>query len=69
MFLLTKLTALLPKKLQPYAKAVWPAAITVVGVGVSWVATGNLNVTEIRTAIGGALLALVTLGVPNRASA
>lgn len=66
MYLLSKLTALLPAPLQPYAKAAWPAVITAVGVGVSWVSTGNLDVAEIRAAIGGGLLALVTLGVPNR---
>jgi hypothetical protein len=66
MFLLEKLTLLLPKRLQPYAKAAWPAIISVVAAAVSWVATGNLDLSEIRTAIGGGLLALVTLGVPNR---
>lgn len=66
MFLLEKLTAVLPTKLQPYAKAVYPAAITIAGAGASWIATGGLDVSEIRTAIGGGLLALVTLGVPNR---
>jgi hypothetical protein len=65
MFILTKLTGLLPARLQPYAKAVYPAVATLVGVGVSWVSTGQLNTTEIRTAIVGAGLALVTLGVPN----
>jgi acetyl-CoA carboxylase beta subunit len=40
--------------------------VTLVGVGISWATTGNLNTSEIHAAIGGAGLALVTLGVPNR---
>jgi hypothetical protein len=37
MFVLEKLTNLLPSRLRPYAKAVWPAIATVVGVGIQLV--------------------------------
>lgn len=66
MFLLTKLTNLLPRPLQPYAKATYPALTALAAAGASWVATGNLDTAEIRTAVGGLALALITLGVPNR---
>lgn len=66
MFLLDKLTAVLPKQLQPYAKAVYPGVVALAGAGVSWATTGNLDATEIRTAVGGIILALVSYGVPNR---
>jgi hypothetical protein len=65
MFLLTKLTELLPARLQPYAKAVYPAIITIVGVLVAAVQTGVLDTKTITVAAGGAAYTLITFGVPN----
>jgi hypothetical protein len=66
MFLFDKLTALLPARLQPYAKAAYPALLTIAGVIVTAAQTGVLDTATIRTAAGGAVLTLVTLGVPNK---
>jgi hypothetical protein len=65
MFLLEKLTALLPTPLQPFAKAVWPTIATVVGVGVQWVSTGALDGDALKLAASGAVLALLSFSVPN----
>lgn len=66
MYLLDKITNLLPVKLRPYAKGLYPPIVALVGAGASWVATGNLNTAEVRTAIGGLVLGLVSFLVPNR---
>lgn len=68
MFLLSKLTALLPAGLQPLAKAVWPAIGTLAAVAVQWIATGEFDRAELTTAITGLVAALVTYGVPNRSA-
>jgi hypothetical protein len=65
MFLLSKLTNLLPKKARPYAKALWPSIGALVAVGVQVVSTGNFDSAELATALTGGLGALVTLAVPN----
>jgi hypothetical protein len=66
MFLLEKLTGLLPVRLRPAAKAVYPLLTACGAAGVSWAVTGNLDMTEIRTAATGAALALITYVIPNR---
>lgn len=66
MYLLEKITNLLPPKLRPCAKAVWPPVVALAGAGASWAATGNLNTAEVRTAAGGIILGLVSFAVPNR---
>jgi hypothetical protein len=65
MFILTKLTALLPPRLRPYAKSLYPAVATVVAVGVQLVQTGTLDTNALKTAAAGAVLALLSYGVPN----
>lgn len=65
MFVLEKLTNLLPARLRPYAKAVWPAIATVIGVGVQLVQTGALDTDALKTAAAGTVLALLSYGVPN----
>lgn len=65
MFLLTKITNALPAPLRPYAKAVYPGVVALVGAGVSWASTGNFDMTEVRTAVGGIILAVISYGVPN----
>lgn len=66
MFLFNLLVALLPARLQGAAKAVYPAIATIVGVGAQWVATGGLDVAELRTAAIGAATALLVFLIPNR---
>jgi len=66
MYALEKLTALLPPKLRPAAKAFYPLIVALATAGVSWATTGNLSTTEIKAAAGGAILALITYVVPNR---
>lgn len=66
MFLLNKLTSLLPAKLQPYAKALFPAAVTLAGVAVRWITTGDLDTADISAAITGAVASILTFVVPNR---
>lgn len=66
MFLLEKLTALLPAELQPYAKAVYPGIITIAGTLYAAVQTGVLDTVTILTAVGGMAYTLITFGVPNR---
>lgn len=65
MYLLERITNLLPVKLRPFAKSIYPPIVALAGAGASWVATGNLNVAEVRTAIGGLVLGLVSFAVPN----
>lgn len=66
MYLLEKITNLLPVKLRPYAKAVGPPIVVIAGDGVSWAATGNLNTAEIRTAAGAIIMGMLTYAIPNR---
>jgi hypothetical protein len=66
MYLFNRLTALLPTGLQPYAKAVYPALGTIVGVAVQWIATGEFDRAETVTAISGAIAALLAYAPPNR---
>lgn len=63
--MLARITDMLPPFLRPYAKAVTPAAATIVTVAAQWIATGDLNAAELRTAVEGALLALVAFAFPN----
>lgn len=65
MFLLYKLTGLLPARLRPYAKAVVPATATAIAVAVQWASTGTLDTGELKTAAEGAALALVAFLFPN----
>lgn len=67
MYLLDRLTNLLPLRLRPYAKAAYPAIGTAVAVVVQWIATGEFDRAELVTTLTGIPAALLTLGVPNRA--
>lgn len=66
MYLLNLLTSLLPARLQPYAKAVIPAAATALAVGAHWAVTGEFNSTEVKTAVEGAVLSLLAFLFPNK---
>lgn len=65
MYLFTRLVALLPARMQPYAKSLAPAVATIVGAGATWVATGDLDTEVLRTAVGGAVLTLLAFVFPN----
>ena len=60
------LVGLLPEKAQPYAKALVPAAVTLVGVGSQYVATGQLDTATIGVAVGGVVATVLTWLVPNK---
>lgn len=64
--MLGKIVALLPARLQPYAKCVVPAAATAVSVVASWIISGEFNDAELKTAVEGALLSLVAYLFPNK---
>lgn len=66
MFLFNLFVALLPAKLQPAAKAVYPAIATIVGVATQWVASGEFDTAELRTAIVGAVGSLLVYLIPNK---
>lgn len=40
----------------------WPLAASLLGTVASWVVTGDFNESEVRTAIGGAILSAVSFG-------
>lgn len=65
MYLLTTLTNLLPERWRPFAKALWPAILTIVAVGVQWVVTGEYDRAELVTTLTGLPSAIVTFFVPN----
>ena len=56
---------MIPKSLQPYAKAVVPFVLTIIAVLGQWATTGEFDRAEFVTAVVGALSALVTYVVPN----
>lgn len=66
MYVFSKLVDLLPKRLRPAAKAVYPATATAVGVAATWVATGEFDAAELRTAIIGGVGSLLVFAIPNK---
>lgn len=68
MYLFDRATLLLPKPLQPLAKAVYPAAAAIVAVGAQWAATGAFDRAELSTAVTGLGAALLTYLLPNQPS-
>lgn len=66
--LLSALTGLLPAKLQPFAKAIIPALVTLIAVVAQIVATHGVDPEALTTAISGLVLSVVTFLVPNRDS-
>ena len=63
---LTALVGKLPVGLQPYAKALVPVVVAAVALVVQLVETNTFDTAELWTAVGAAVVALLTLGVPNR---
>lgn len=59
------LTALLPARLQPYAKAALPFLATLAAIAVQWIATGEYDRAELTTTITGLGTTLLAFAVPN----
>jgi hypothetical protein len=57
-----------PTKLQPFLKAIAPAALTVVAVIVDWISQGKFDKQTAAIAITGLVSAIVTYFVPNKQS-
>lgn len=66
MYLLDRLTGLLPVKLQDRAKAIYPALGTLVATGAHWASTGEFDRVELVTIVTGMVASLLTYSVPNR---
>jgi hypothetical protein len=56
----------MPKKLQPFAKAIAPFALSLVAAGLQWASTGTYDGAELETNVTGILTALAVYFVPNR---
>jgi hypothetical protein len=63
---LTALVGKLPVSLQPYAKALVPVVVAAVALLVQVVETNTFDTAELLTAVGAAVVTLLTLAVPNR---
>lgn len=57
----------LPASLQPFAKAVTPALLTVLAIVVQWIVTGEYDRAELATTLTGLLAAATAYLVPNGA--
>jgi hypothetical protein len=55
----------LPDKLKPFAKAIAPAVLTLIAVGVDWLILGNFQRQTLAIAVTGLGAAIVTYFVPN----
>ena len=66
MYLFDRIVGLLPPKVQPYAKSLFPAVATVVAVGLQAANTGELDTDALETAGYGAVLTLLAFLFPNR---
>lgn len=64
-----KFVNLLPGRLRPYAKAVYPFAANILYAAVTLVATGAYDAEDLRVNVLGLLGVLVTFAVPNRDNA
>ena len=66
MLILNAIVGALPARLQPYAKAVLPLVMAVVGALGEWAITGSLDVETLSAAVGAIAAASVTFLIPNR---
>jgi hypothetical protein len=64
-----KLVGLLPVKLQPYAKAVYPFVANIVYALVTLLATGSYDSENLKVNIVGLVGVLLTFLVPNKPKA
>jgi hypothetical protein len=63
---LDALVARLPLSLQPYAKALVPAAVAAVAAVSSWLVSGAFDGAELWTALGGAVTSILVYATRNR---
>jgi hypothetical protein len=66
MNIIAPVVGLLPAAWQPYAKAILPSAITLVGVASEWVITGSFDQEELTTAVTGLVAAVIVFLTPNK---
>lgn len=57
---------MLPKSLQPYAKALAPLLLAAAAAGVQWLITGQFGAAELATSLTGAASAVFVLLLRNR---
>lgn len=55
----------MPKSLQPFAKAIAPAVLSLVGALVNSLADGKFDSSSIKVLVGGLVLSAVAYLVPN----
>lgn len=55
----------LPARLRPFAKAIYPFVASVVAVAVQWACTGSYDHAELATSLTGLAGAALTFFVPN----
>jgi len=56
---------MLPKSLQPFAKAIAPAVLTIAGVLIDWLANGSFDKQTLTIAVTGLVTSVVVYFVPN----
>lgn len=61
-----KFVALLPKRLQPFAKAVYPFVANLVYAGVVFIANGSYSEQNLKTNLLGLVGVVLTFLIPNR---
>lgn len=66
MYLLSKLTNLLPESWRGRAKSTYPAVGTLIALGIQWAESGVFDKAELTLAITGGLASLITYAVPNK---
>lgn len=60
---------LLPKAWQPYAKALAPVVMTLVGVASQYAATGQLDSDSLAIGVGGLVTTVLVFVLPNKPKA
>lgn len=55
----------LPKRLRPYAKALYPAVASAATIGVNYAFGNPLDIDGLRAAAGAVVLTLLSFGVSN----
>lgn len=67
--MLNQITGLLPAKLRPYAKAIYPFVANLVFAGVAYLSTGTYDTNDLRVNVLGLIGVLLTFLVPNKPAA
>lgn len=64
-----RLTMLLPPKLRPFSKAVWPTIATAITVVVNGIVTDAFSMQEVKLALVGVGMAILAYLTPNKSPA